>query len=533
LANRLTQAPDIRVLVLEAGGWDRSPLIQLPLGWGKLLQHRLYDWGYETEPQPTLGGRRIECARGKVVGGSSSINAMAYVRGNRADYDRWAANRLPEWSYANVLPYFRRQESWAGGASTYRGGDGPLATRKSLYEDPLVTAYLEAAVACGHPYNDDYNAARQDGFSRMQVTIRNGWRASAAAAYLHPVMTRNNLTVVTNALATRIVFDGTRATGVEYLAGNERTIVHADREVLLAGGSINSPQVLMLSGIGPPDALAAHGISVRVPLRGVGRNLQDHVAALITYVRRDTGPFRRNMRLDRLALALGRGYFLGKGFATDLPGGITAFLRTDPAEKVPDTQLLFIAGSLMAAPYLPPFKQPFADTFSCRVVLLRPESRGSVTLASSDPMAHPRIDQNLLSVDQDWKKLRAAIALFREIARQARLQPFIARELGSGSDTTSEEDLESFARANAVTVHHPCGTCRMGPASDDTSVVDPELRVIGMQGLRVIDASVFPDLVGGNINAAVIMIAEKAADLVLGKPALPAIRLEAVSGRMG
>jgi choline dehydrogenase/4-pyridoxate dehydrogenase len=532
LANRLTEAPDIRVLVLEAGGWDRHPLIQLPLGWGKLLQHRLYDWGYDTEPQPTLGGRRIECARGKVVGGSSSINAMAYVRGNRADYDRWAANRLPEWSYANVLPYFRRQESWAGGANTYRGGDGPLATRKSLYEDPLVTAYLEAAVAAGHPYNDDYNAARQDGFARMQVTIRNGRRASAAAAYLRPAMARSNLTVLTNAHATRIVFDGTRATGIEYLAGSQRTIVHADREVLLAGGSINSPQVLMLSGIGPPDALATHGISVRAPLAGVGRNLQDHVAALITYIRRDAGPFQRNMRLDRLALALGRGYFLGKGFATDLPGGITAFLKTDPAEKAPDTQLLFIAGSLVAAPYLSPFRQPFADTFSCRIVLLRPESRGSVTLASADPLAHPRIDQNLLSVDRDWKKLRAAIALFREIAGQARLQPFIARELGPGGDFKSEEELESSTRAGAVTVHHPCGTCRMGPATDDTSVVDPELRVIGIQGLRVIDASVFPDLVGGNINAAVIMIAEKAADLILGKPALAPVHVERAKDRL-
>jgi choline dehydrogenase/4-pyridoxate dehydrogenase len=385
-------------------------------------------------------------------------------------------------------------------------------------------------VAAGYPYNDDYNAARQDGFARMQVTIRNGRRASAAAAYLHPAMTRDNLSVVTGVHVARIVLEGTRATGVEYLAGNKRTVVHADREVLLAGGSINSPQTLMLSGIGPPDLLAEHGIAVRAPLPGVGRNLQDHIAALAIYARRDAGPFLRNMRLDRLALELGRGYFLGKGFATELPGGITAFLKTDPAEKMPDTQLLFIAGSLMAAPYLPPFKQPFADTFSCRIVLLRPESRGSVTLASADPLAHPRIDQNLLSADRDWKTLRAAIALFRDIARQAKLQPFIAREVGPGPDIKSDEQLESFTRASATTAHHPCGTCRMGPVSDDTSVVDPELRVIGTQGLRVIDASVFPDLVGGNINAAVIMIAEKAADLVLGKPALAPVRFERANG---
>jgi 4-pyridoxate dehydrogenase len=518
LAYRLTET-DARVLVLEAGGWDRNPLIHLPLGWGKLLQNRLYDWGYETEPQPTLAGRRIECARGKVVGGSSSINAMAYVRGNRGDYERWAASGLPGWSYADVLPYFRRQESWEGGASAYRGGDGPLAVRNSLYEDPLVTAYIEAAAAAGHPYNEDYNAARQDGFGRMQMTIRAGRRASASAAYLHPALARDNLEVVVNAHATKIVLEGARAVGVEYIHGNTRRVARAEREVLLAGGTINSPQLLMLSGIGAPDALAAHGIDVKVPLPGVGRNLQDHVAALITYLRREPGPFQRNMRLDRLAAGLLQGYVLGRGFTTDIPGGLTAFLKTDPAETMPDAQLLFIAGPLAAAPYLPPFRSGFADSFSCRVVLLRPESRGSVRLASSDPLAPPRIDQNLLATERDWRKLRAAIALFRDIARHASLKPFIARELGPGPDVTSDAQLESFTRATAVTAHHPAGTCRMGPPSDAMRVVDPELRVIGTDGLRVVDASVFPDLVGGNINAPVIMIAEKAADLILGRSA--------------
>jgi 4-pyridoxate dehydrogenase len=528
LAYRLTET-DARVLVLEAGGWDRNPLIHLPLGWGKLLQHRLYDWGYETEPQPTLAGRRIECARGKVVGGSSSINAMAYVRGNRGDYERWAASGLPGWSYAEVLPYFRRQESWEGGASVFRGGDGPLAVRNSIYEDPLVTAYVEAGVAAGHPYNEDYNGARQDGFGRMQMTIRAGRRASASAAYLHPALARDNLEVVVNAHATKIVLEGTRAVGVEYTHGNTRRVARAEREVLLAGGTINSPQLLMLSGIGAPDALAAHGIAVKVPLPGVGRNLQDHVAALITYARREPGPFQRNMRLDRLAAGLLQGYVLGRGFAAELPGGLTAFLKTDPSETMPDTQLLFIAGALTAAPYLPPFRAGFADSFSCRVVLLRPESRGSVQLASADPLKAPRIDQNLLATERDWRKLRAAIALFRDIARHASLEPFIARELGPGPEVTSDAQLESFTRATAVTAHHPAGTCKMGPPSDATRVVDGELRVVGTEGLRVVDASVFPDLVGGNINAPVIMIAEKAADLILGRPAPARALSEAAS----
>jgi 4-pyridoxate dehydrogenase len=526
LANRLSEKPEVRVLVLEAGGWDRNPLLHLPLGWGKVLLNRLYDWGYETEPQPTMAGRRIECARGRVVGGSSSINAMAYVRGNRADYDRWAASGLASWSYAHVLPYFRRQESWEGGANSYRGGDGPVATRKSRYQDPLVTAYLEAAAAAGHPYNEDYNAARQDGFARMQMTIRNGRRESAATAYLRPALARANLEVVVKAHATRVVFEGKHAVGVEYLCGGARQVARAEREVLVAGGTINSPQLLMLSGIGDPDALAAHGIPVQVPLRGVGRNLQDHVAALITYSRREPGPLHANMRLDRLAIGLVRGYVLGDGFTTDLPGGITAFLKTDAGEPVPDTQLLFIAGPLTAAPYLPPFRRGFSDSFSCRVVLLRPQSRGSVALASANPLAPARIHQNLLAIDRDWKTLRAAIALFRDIARQSSLGPFIASELGPGADVKSDEQLERFTRATAVTAHHPAGTCRMGAASDDARVVDPELRVIGTERLRVVDASVFPDLVGGNINAAVIMIAEKAADLVLGKPVLaPATRL--------
>jgi choline dehydrogenase-like flavoprotein len=521
LANRISADGRNRVLLLEAGGWDRHPLLKLPLGWGRVLLNRMYDWGYDTEPEPAMNGRRIEVARGKVIGGSSSINAMAYVRGNRADYERWASRGLPDWSYEKVLPYFRKQESWEGGGSRFRGDGGPLATRKARYQDPLVDAYLAGAVDMGYTPNDDYNGAQQDGFSRMQMTVRNGHRESAATGYLHPVLKRTNLVVRTDSLVSRVVFDGTRATGVDYVRNGERCAATAEREVILSGGAINSPQLLMLSGIGDPDDLAQHGIAVKAALPGVGKNLQDHLAALLIYGRRDQSPLLRHMRADRLLLALGQGLLAGKGFATELPGGITGFVKTSPDEPIPDIQLLFIAGSLAAKPYLPPFSSGFQDSFACRVVLLRPESRGSITLASADPARHPRIRQGLLSVDRDWRKLSAGIRIFRELARLPRLAPHVSREIGPGDAVTSESDVEAYVRKTAVTAHHPCGTCRMG--TDEAAVVDGDLCVRGVDGLRVVDASVFPDLVGGNINAPVIMIAEKAAELILkrSRPAGP------------
>ena len=519
LANRLSADPHVKVLVLEAGGWDRHPFIKLPIGWGKVLLNRIYDWGYDSEPLETMQGRSIECARGKVIGGSSSINAMAYVRGNRGDYDRWASYGLKGWSYCDVLPYFRKQESWENGANDYRGGGGPLATRKARYEDPLVDAYLATASACGYALNDDYNGETQDGFSRMQMTIRRGRRESAATAYLHPVLARPNLTVSVRSHVTRIQFDGLRARGVDYVQDGRNRVARADREIILSGGAINSPQVLQLSGIGDPEVLAANDIAVKAPLRGVGQNLQDHAAALLVYGRRDTSPLLRNMRLDRLALGFAQGFALGTGFMTDLPGGITGFVKTQAAKELPDIQLLFIAGSLAAAPYLPPFRKPFVDSFACRIVLLRPESRGSVTIESSDPFAHPRIKMGLLETKNDWKTLRDGIVIFRDLAHRPELKKFVSREIGPGRDVAGEAQLEEYVRRTAVTAHHPAGTCKMGLASDDMAVVDGDLRVHGIESLRVVDASVFPDLVGGNINAPTIMIAERAADLILGKAA--------------
>ncbi len=391
LANRLSEDGDARVLLLEAGGWDRDPWIRIPLGWGRLLRRRMHDWMYFAEPEATMDGRRVECARGKVVGGSSSINAMAYVRGHRGDYERWAAAGLDAWSYAHVLPYFRRQEHWEGGADAYRGGDGPLTTQFSRYRDPLVEAFLAAGAAAGHPASEDYNGASQEGFARSQQTIRDGQRCSAAVAYLRPALARPNLEVAVDALATRIVFEGRRAVGVEYLKGGEHILARAEREVILSGGVINSPQLLMLSGIGDPAALRAHAIDTRAALPGVGRNLQDHVSVNIAYARKEPGPLHAKMRADRIAVELGRAYLTGAGIAGELPGGLMAFLKTRPEAAIPDIQILFNAAPLTAAPYFRPFVQPYSDGFASRVVLLHPESRGEVTLASANPRVAPRI----------------------------------------------------------------------------------------------------------------------------------------------
>ena len=513
LANRLTEDGHARVLLLEAGGWDRDPWLRIPLAWGRLLTKRLHDWGYFAEPEESVGGRAVECARGKVIGGSSSINAMAYVRGNRGDYERWAASGLRTWSYAHVLPYFRRQESWQDGASAYRGGDGPLRTQRSGYRDPLFDAWRDAGVGAGHPVTEDYNGAEQHGFATLQCTIRDGRRCSAADAYLRPALSRRNLTVAVNAQVTRIVFEQSSAVGVEYVQGGQKRVARAQKEVLLSGGVINSPQMLMLSGIGDPAALEKHGIRVQAALPGVGQNLQDHVMAPLPYARKEPGPFHRQMRVDRIALELAKCYFLGKGFATDLPGPLVAFLKTDPSLPMRDIQLLFHGAPLTAAPY---WSKPFADGFACIVVLLRPQSRGRVELASSDPLRAPRIIQRFLSKDEDWRRLRAGVRLARAVSAQAALQEFIAREVGGPKE--SDADIDSHIRATSITVHHPLGTCRMG------DVVDEELRVKGVERLRVVDASVMPDLVGGNINAPVTMIAEKASDLIRGKAPLATVR---------
>lgn len=522
LAYRLGEDPSVRVLVLEAGGWDLDPWIHIPLGWGRILQHRLHDWMYDAEPEPSVANRGVECARGKVVGGSSSTNAMAYVRGNRRDYDRWAERGLPGWSFAEVLPYFKRQESWAGGESAYRGGSGPLGTQPCRYEDPLVDAFGEAGKAAGFGWTEDYNGETQDGFARLQMTIRDGRRSSCATAYLRPALKRGNVTILTQAHTTRILFEGARAVGVEYVRDGQRLTARAAREVLCCGGVINSPQLLMLSGIGDPEALAAHGIPVRVALPGVGRNLQDHMSATILCARKEPGPFQAALRFDRIAASVVGAYLLGRGFASDVPGGVTAFLKTRPEADRPEIQFLFTAAPFGVGPWFPGVVKPFQDGFACRAVLLHPESRGRVSLASADPFAKPRIVQNFLSTEADLRTLIAGVKMARETLHRPELAPFLGREIAPGEGRGSDAEIEAHIRTTAITVHHPLGTCAMGPEGDAMAVVGPDLKVFGAEGLRVVDASVMPELPSGNINAAVVMIAERAADLIRGRQPLPA-----------
>ncbi len=525
LAGRLTEDQGTRVLLLEAGGWDRDPWIKIPLGWPRLLLNRKHDWMYFAEPEATTGGRGLECARGRIIGGTSSINAMAYVRGHHGDYDRWAAAGLIGWSYADVLPYFRRQESWKGGASFYRGGDGPLTTQMTRFADPLVDAFAAAGRAAGYKATPDYNGAQQEGFGVWQMTVKNGRRCSAADAYLRPALARNNLTIEIDALATKLVFDGRRAAGVEYVHRGENITAHAQREVILCGGVINSPQLLMLSGIGDPDELGAHGIKLKAALPGVGRNLQDHISASIAYRRKEPGPFHRAMRFDRIVPALARAYLQGEGPATELPTGQMAFVKSRPEAALPDVQLIFNAAPMTAATYFWPFRRAYADAYACRAAVLRPESRGRVELVSADPQQPPRIRQNFLATDNDWKTLRAGLRIARDVCRQAPMQSFMAREIAPGESAVADADLDAHIRSSSITVHHPLGTCKMGVAADRMAVVDAELRVFGTEGLRVVDGSVMPDLVGANINAPIIMIAEKAADLIRGRAPLAAARI--------
>lgn len=521
LANRLSEDGGASVLLLEAGGWDRDPWIHIPLGWGRILQHRLHDWNYFCEPEANVDGRAVECARGKVIGGSSSTNAMAWVRGNRGDYDRWASDYgLADWSYAHALPYFRKQERWERGAGQYRGGDGPIGTQTCKYADPLVDAFGEAAKSAGHGWTDDYNGAVQDGFGRLQMSIADGRRASTASAYLRPALKRPNLAVTVGALATGLVFEGDRCVGVDYVVGGERRRVRAGREVILSGGVINTPQLLMLSGIGDPAELSAHGIDLKVALPGVGKNLQDHVSVILMYRRKTPGPFLKAMRFDRIVPSLAQAYLFGTGFASDVPGGLTAFLRSAPEKPLPDVQILLTAAPLGAWPYLEPFKKPFQDGFATRIVMVHPESRGTVRLASADPAAAPRIHQNFLAADADWKALRAGVRMAREIAAQSAMAPYVAAEFAPGLAKTADADIDAHIRKTSITVHHPLGTCRMGTDDDPAAVVDSQLRVRGVRSLRVVDASVMPDLVTGNINAPVVMIAERAADLIRGRQTL-------------
>ena len=519
LAGKLSEDPNVKVLILEAGGQDTDPLIQIPLGMGKMHEYRMHDWGFDTEAEEKLNGRIIEAMRGKVIGGSSSINVMAYVRGHRGDYDRWAQKGCQNWSYTDVLPYFQRGESWEGGEDAYRGGSGPISTQLIKNKDPLLTDWAQACVEAGYQLTEDYNGANPEGFGTSQSTQRGGRRCSAAVAYLHPAKNRPNLTIATKAHATRILLDGKKAIGLEYLQGGTLKKVHVEREVLLSGGVFGSPQLLMLSGIGPADHLKEVGIEPIVDLPGVGQNLQDHLAVLVHYTRTNPGQFRNLMRFDRISVAMLQAYFFGSGPATVLPGGLHGYVKSRPELSVPDLQFLFRVAPPDAQMWFPGIKKAYTDGFGMRPVLLHPESRGQLKLRSSNPTDKPRIIQNFLDSPNDLPVLREGIKIVRDIISQNSMDKWRGTEVDPGMDVKSDDEIDQWIKQNAITAHHPSCTCPMGIGEE--AVLDPELKVRGVENLRVIDAASMPDLVSGNINACVLMIAEKAVDMIQGKPPLP------------
>ena len=522
LANRLTEDGGARVLLLEAGPRDIHPYISIPLGMGRMHESRMFDWGFETEAEPSLNGRRIEAMRGKVLGGSSSINVMAYTRGNRRDYDRWAQKGARGWSYADVLPYFRRAETWEGGENPWRGGSGPLGTEYAKTPDKIFDAWVEAGKAVGIPPNADYNGQTQEGFGRGQYTIRDGRRSSSARAYLRPARRRVNLDVETGAHATRIVLKGTRATGVKYVtnAGDTKR-VEALREVIVSTGAFNAPQLLMLSGIGPAAHLHEMGIACIADLP-VGRNLQDHLGAYMTYERPDPGAFHGEMRFDRMAVSMLRAYFFGSGPATVVPGGLHAFVKSRPELAVPDIEFMFRGTSHHPHLWFPLVYPAFRDGFGIRPTLLHPDSRGEVTLRSRDPHDPPRIRYNFFSAPNDLPTLVHGFKMARQMVHHKALDLYRGREIGPGDKVQSDTEIEAWLRNTVITAHHPCGTCPMGSTPD--TVLDPEMRVRGIERLRVVDASAMPDLVSAHTNACVLMMAERASDIIRGRrPLEPAL----------
>jgi choline dehydrogenase-like flavoprotein len=520
LANRLSEDQAASVLLIEAGGRDLHPLIHIPLGMGKMHEYDMFNWGYHTEPEPNMNGRTIEAMRGKVLGGSSSINVMAYTRGHRGDYDRWAQKGARGWSYADVLPYFKRCERWEGGENPWRGGSGSIGTEFAKTRDPLYDAWLDAARAAGIPVTDDYNGKQQEGFGRGQYTIRDGYRSSASTAYLKPARHRGNLTVETGAHVTRVLMQGTRATGVELIrAGGDTAQVAAGREVILAAGAFNTPPLLMLSGIGPAAHLGDMGIKPVVDLP-VGKNLQDHLAAMIAFRRLDAGTFHRDMRFDRMAVSMIRAYFFGTGPGTVVPGGLHAFVKTNPELAVPDVEFMFRGAPADPHLWFPGIRPAYVDGYGIRPTLLHPDSRGEILLRSTDPRQPPRIVYNFFSAPNDLPRLREGFKRARDVAYQKPMEPFRGTETSPGEKVKTDAEIDAWLRSTTITAHHPCGTCAMGIGPD--AVTDPELRVRGVERLRVVDASVMPDLVSAHINACVLMIAEKASDIIRNRTPLPA-----------
>ena len=510
LANRLTASGRHRVLLLEAGGRDSNIWIHIPLGYGKLFHNPKVNWLYTSEPEPELNNRQIIQPRGKVLGGSSSINGLLYVRGQHEDYDHWRQLGNKGWGFEEVLPFFRRAEDQERGADDMHGVGGPLAVSNVSEPHPLCEAFIEAAQQAGHPRNDDFNGAAQEGAGYFQLTTRNGRRWSTAVGYLRPAKRRPNLKIATETLATRVLFSGRRAVGVEYRQGGTTKTAHANGEVIVAGGAFNSPQLLQLSGLGPADLLRAHGIDVVADMPGVGADLQDHLQIRMLY--RCTEPITMNDVINSWRHRMGAGlrYILSrKGLLTIGAGYAGAFLRTRPELATPDVQIHFLIFSAdTAGAGLHPF-----SGFMTSICQLRPESRGFVRIKSNDPAAAPAIQPRYLSSRFDCDTVVAGIKQLRGVMEKPAMRRYIAEERAPGPACESDGDLLAYARETGTTVYHPTSTCRMG--SDPQAVVDERLRVRGIEGLRVIDGSVMPTVVSGNTNAAVVMIAEKGADMIL------------------
>ena len=516
MAYRLAEAGRT-VTLIEFGGTDAGPLIQMPGALSIPMNMAHYDWGLKTEPEPHLGGRRLATPRGKVLGGSSSINGMVYVRGHARDFDTWDAMGAQGWAYADVLPYFKRMEHWHGeGDSSYRGTDGPLHITRGPRSNPLFDAFIQAGAQAGYPVTQDYNGAAQEGFGPFEATIWKGRRWSAANAYLRPAQKTGRVEVI-RGLARRVVFEGTRAVGVEVSREGQVEVVRAGREVVLAASAINTPKLLMLSGVGPAAHLAEHGIGVVADRAGVGANLQDHLEIYMQFAAKQPITLYKYWNLWGKAWVGAQWLFTGTGLGASNQFEACGFIRSQAGIDYPDIQFHFLPiavrydGKAAAG----------GHGFQAHVGPMRSASRGSVTLRSADPAADPVIRFNYMSEARDWEEFRTCIRLTREIFGQAAMEPHVKYEIQPGQGVQTDAQIDAFIREHAESAYHPCGTARMGRADDALAVVDPECRVIGVDGLRVADSSIFPQVTNGNLNAPSIMVGEKAADHILGRQMLP------------
>ncbi|MDG1116518.1 MAG: choline dehydrogenase [Flavimaricola sp.] len=522
IAYRLAEAGR-KVIVIEHGGTDAGPFIQMPAALSYPMNMSRYDWGFSSEPEPHLGGRRLATPRGKVIGGSSSINGMVYVRGHAGDYDHWAEAGAQGWAYADVLPYFRRMENWHGGdnADGWRGDSGPLHITRGPRSNPLTRAFTQAGQQAGYPLTEDYNGRQQEGFGAFEATIWKGQRWSAANAYLKPAKKTGNVEVV-QALAQRIVIKDGVATGVEVLRKGRVEVIEAQAEVIIAASAINSPKLLMLSGIGPAAHLAEHGIDVVADRPGVGQNLQDHLEMYIQMAATKPVSLYTYWNLLGKAALGAQWLFTRKGLAASNQFESTGFIRSRPGIRYPDVQFHFLPlavrydGKIAAG----------GHGFQAHVGPMRSPSRGAITLKSADPNEAPRIVFNYMSTEQDWIDFRKCIRLTREIFAQEAFAPYRGRELQPGSDAQSDEALDDAIREHAESAYHPCGTCKMGAADDPMAVVDPQTRVIGVDRLRVADSSIFPQITNGNLNGPSILVGEKASDHILGRQPLASANAE-------